>query len=50
MQAHYFSVHVMAVEQKELSLAFSKSGQAFDNIHWSLNAQNVPLISECLAV
>ena len=49
MQAHYFSVHVMAVEQKELSLAFSKSGQAFDNIHWSLNAQNVPLISECLA-
>ena len=49
MQADYFSVHVMSVQQKELSLAFSKSGQAFDNIHWSLNAQNVPLISECLA-
>lgn len=49
MQADYFSVHVMSAQQKELSLAFSKSGQAFENINWSLNAHNVPLISECLA-
>ena len=49
MQADYFSVHVLSEHQKELALAFSKSGQAFDNINWSLNAHNVPLITECLA-
>ena len=49
MQADYFSVHVMSAQQKELSLTFSKSGHAFDNINWSLNAHKVPLISECLA-
>jgi flavin reductase (DIM6/NTAB) family NADH-FMN oxidoreductase RutF len=49
MQADYFAVHVLSEQQKELSLAFSKSGQAFDNINWSLSAKNVPLITKCLA-
>lgn len=49
MQAEYFCVHVMSAEQKEICMAFSKSGQAFDDIDWCLNAHNVPVISDCLA-
>lgn len=49
MSAEHFAVHVMPVEKKELCLAFSRSGQAFDDVDWRFSAKQVPLLDCFLA-
>lgn len=44
-----YAIHVMAIQQKELCMAFIKDAQAFDTEQMKLNANNVPIMSDCLA-
>lgn len=48
-QADHFAIHVLSAEQSALCSGFAKNGSAFDGFDWHTNAQNVPLISHCLA-
>ncbi|RBI83683.1 flavin reductase [Rhodosalinus halophilus] len=47
--ARHFAVHVMGAEQSAISQGFARSGDAFDGIDWSENAEGVPVIAGCLA-
>ncbi len=45
----HFAIHVLSTEQKDLALAFARSGEAFDGLSVETNAHGVPIFSECLA-
>lgn len=47
--AEHFAIHVMGVEHEDIATGFAKSGQAFDGLDVTLNAEGVPLLGDCLA-
>ncbi len=47
--AKHFAIHVMGIEHEEITMGFAKSGQAFDGLDVTLNAEGVPLLGDCLA-
>ena len=49
MEAKNFAVHVMPAEAKNLCVSFAESAQAFEHADWSVSAQHVPLLKNCLA-
>ncbi len=49
VEAKHFAIHVLHEGQQDLALAFARQGDAFDPTIWQANAQNVPVIADCLA-
>lgn len=47
--ARHFAVHVLGAEHEDIAMGFARSGQAFDGLDVTLNAQGVPLLGNCLA-
>jgi flavin reductase (DIM6/NTAB) family NADH-FMN oxidoreductase RutF len=48
-RARHFAIHVLSADQQEVALAFARSGTAFDGLALDVNAQGVPLLTDCLA-
>lgn len=48
-RAPFFAIHVLAEDQKDIADAFTRSKDAFAGLDWTPDAQDVPLISGCLA-
>lgn len=44
-----FAVHVLADNQSDLAMAFTRSKDAFDGLDWSLSGAGTPIIPGCLA-
>ncbi len=44
-----FAVHVLADNQSDLAIAFTRSKHAFDGLDWTLSAAGTPIIPGCLA-
>lgn len=49
IDAAHFAIHVMGVEHEHIAMGFAKSGQAFDGLDVTTNANGVPLLGDCLA-
>ncbi|MBO9401773.1 flavin reductase family protein [Shimia sp. R9_3] len=47
--ATHFAIHVLRADQKDLAIAFSKRGDAFDLIDHEVNADGVICLHNCLA-
>jgi flavin reductase (DIM6/NTAB) family NADH-FMN oxidoreductase RutF len=48
-KADHFAIHVLAADQGDICDAFAKSAYAYQKDFGTFNAQNVPLIDNCLA-
>ncbi len=44
-----FAIHVLEAKQKELALAFARSGTAFDAVDTARSDRGVPVFDSCLA-
>jgi flavin reductase (DIM6/NTAB) family NADH-FMN oxidoreductase RutF len=49
VESRHYAIHVLAAEQADLCNHFARNGYDFDLPGLSANAQNVPLLSGCLA-
>lgn len=49
-KADKFAVHVLAANQKNICDGFSKSKTAFSDFDYAMNNNDLPIISNCLAV
>lgn len=49
LNARHYAIHILSAEQADLCMAFAKQANAFDQCEHIMNAQNVPLIENCLA-
>ncbi len=47
--AKRFAIHVLRADQQALALEFARRGDAFDQVAWRADAEDVPLIDDCLA-
>ncbi len=48
-EARHYAIHVMAQDQVEDCLRFTRSGDDWDGIAWERGPNGVPVISHCLA-
>lgn len=48
-KAAHFAIHVLAADQRDVALAFARSGVAFGGLDLTVNAQGVPVFDRCLA-
>lgn len=49
VEAERFAIHVLGDTQKDVCMNFTKQGDDFSTLDWSLGAFDVPLIEGCLA-
>lgn len=47
--ASHFAIHVLAVDQRDLSNRFARSGTDFDGLDFDLGTGGVPLLPDCSA-
>ncbi|MEE4187244.1 MAG: flavin reductase family protein [Roseobacter sp.] len=47
--ASHFAIHVLRTDQEAVARAFARSGDAFDGLQVSANAEGVPVFDACLA-
>lgn len=49
VMASHFAVHVMAEDQLDLAVHFSRNGHEFSTVAWDRNDQGQPILPGCLA-
>ena len=49
VNADHFAIHILGEEQKHYCDTFATGGRDFDQLDWQPSAQNVPLLTTCLA-
>ncbi|UWQ92819.1 flavin reductase family protein [Rhodobacteraceae bacterium M382] len=49
VMAPHFALHVMAEDQQDLAVHFSRNGHDFSSTPWQKNAQGQPILPGCLA-
>jgi flavin reductase (DIM6/NTAB) family NADH-FMN oxidoreductase RutF len=48
-RAAHYAIHIMAEDQHDLALHFSKQGEGFDAVDWTPSVRDVPILAGCLA-
>ena len=49
VQARAFAIHVMAEDQVETTLRFTRAGEDFEGLNWTEGRDGVPVLPHCLA-
>ncbi|MCC5975560.1 MAG: flavin reductase family protein [Rubellimicrobium sp.] len=47
--ADHFAIHVLGLEQRSISDAFSRSGEAFQGLDWTEDPHGTPILQDTLA-